>query len=62
MNRSSLIRMSEDVPSGTEIPLILENESWSFHVTPDVRHGTEPLDGAIQLHTYHLHRHALIVP
>ncbi len=34
---------------------LLENESWSFHYTPDVRYGTEPLYLAFQLHSRHLH-------
>lgn len=62
MSRTSLVRLSSEAPSGARIPLILENESWSYHYTPDVRYGTEPLYQAFQLHTFHLHRHDLTVP
>jgi hypothetical protein len=54
--RTSLILLSPKVPSGTSIPLILDNESWSFHFTPDVRYGPESLYQAFQLHSRHLHR------
>jgi hypothetical protein len=60
--RTSLIRVSEKTPSGALIPVLLDNESWSFHYTPDVRYGPEPLYQAIQLHTRHLHRHEFRVP
>jgi hypothetical protein len=60
-NRSSLIQLSSETPRGTQIPLVLENESWSYHYTPDVRYGTEPLYQAFQLHTYHLHRTVITV-
>ena len=53
-NRTSLIRLSPDAPSGTEIPAVLDCESWSFHFTPDVRYGREPLYQAFQLHKHHL--------
>jgi predicted alpha/beta superfamily hydrolase len=59
--RTSLVRLSGDASRGTRIPLLLSNESWSFHFTPDVRYGPEPLYQAFQLHTRHLHRHELIV-
>ena len=36
--------------------VLLENESWSYHFTPDVRYGKERLSQAFQLHTRHLHR------
>ena len=61
-NRSSVVRLSPNTPSGRGIPLILENESWSYHNTPDVRFGVEKLYQAFQLHTFHLHRYELIVP
>jgi hypothetical protein len=61
-NRSSVIRMASDTPSGEEIPLILENETWSYHNNPDVRFGVEKLFQAFQLHTFHLHRYELVVP
>ncbi len=60
--RTSLIRLSSGTPSGTRIPLILSNESWSFHYTPDVKYGREPLHQAFQLHSRHLHRYNLQVP
>src|SRR5205807_993446 len=46
---------------GTVIPLLLDNESWSYHYTPDVRYGKEDLYQAFQLHTHHLHRWELRV-
>ncbi len=59
MERASLVRLLSKVPARTTIPLLLENESWSFHFTPDVRYGVEKLYQAIQLHTKHLHRYEL---
>jgi hypothetical protein len=35
----------------------LDNETWSYHFTPDVRYGREPLYQAFQLHRHHLHRY-----
>ena len=60
--RTSLVRLSPETPSGTDIQVLLDNESWSFHYTPDVRYGAQPLYQAFQLHTHHLHRYELIVP
>ena len=60
--RTSLLRLSDAVPHGTEIPVLLSSESWSFHFTPDVRYGTLPLYQAFQLHTRHLHKLQLRVP
>jgi hypothetical protein len=54
--RTSVIRLSGEAPAGTVIPLILDNESWSFTFTPDVRYGALPLYQAFQLHQRHLHR------
>jgi pimeloyl-ACP methyl ester carboxylesterase len=59
--RTSVVRLSPDTPRGTVIPLILDNESWSFQWTPDVRYGVEPLYQAFQLHTHHLHRFEITV-
>lgn len=53
-NRTSLVRLSQEVPAGAEIPVILDCESWSFTFTPDVRYGKEPLYQAFQLHKHHL--------
>ena len=61
MERTSVIRLSPDTPHGTVIPLLLDNESWSYHYTPDVRYGKEDLYQAFQLHTHHLHRWELKV-
>lgn len=61
MELTSVIRLSPATPPGTEIPLILDNESWSYAFTPDVRYGKEPLYQAFQLHAYHLHRLVLRV-
>ena len=60
--RSSLIQVSQGAPPGTTISVLLENESQSFHYTPDVRYGREKLYQAFQLHTFHLHRHTIKVP
>jgi pimeloyl-ACP methyl ester carboxylesterase len=57
--RTSRIRLSRETPPGTRIELLLDNESWSFHFTPDVRYGTEKLYQAFQLHRNHLHRYEL---
>ncbi len=54
--RTSVIRLSGKTPPGTAIPLLLDNESWSFTYTPDVRYGREKLYQAFQLHSRHLHR------
>jgi hypothetical protein len=61
-NRSSVVRLDPQTPSGTRVSLILQNESWSYHNTPDVRFGAEKLYQAFQLHTFHLHRYELVVP
>jgi pimeloyl-ACP methyl ester carboxylesterase len=61
MERTSVIRLSPDTPHGTRIPLLLDNESWSFCWTPDVRFGVEKLYQARQFHTHHLHRYELVV-
>ena len=53
--RTSVIGLSPATPPGTEIPLLLDNESWSFTYTPDVRYGKERLYQAFQLHSHHLH-------
>ncbi len=52
-NRTSLMRLSQEVPAEAEIPLVLDCESWSFTFTPDVRYGKEPLYQAFQLHKHH---------
>jgi hypothetical protein len=61
-SRTSLIRLSRETPPGTKIELLLDNESWSFHFTPDVRYGKEKLYQAFQLHRNHLHRIELKTP
>ncbi|MBK9167178.1 MAG: hypothetical protein IPM24_06905 [Bryobacterales bacterium] len=53
---TSVIRLSREAPRGETIPLVLSNESWSYHYTPDVRYGVEPLYQAFQLHRRHVHR------
>ena len=60
--RTSLVRLSEKVPAGTAIPILLDNESWTFYYTPDVRYGSEKLYQAFQLHSHHLHRYEIKVP
>jgi enterochelin esterase-like enzyme len=59
--RTSVIRLAVDTPPGTRLPLLLDNESWSYTWTPDVRYGTERLYQAFQLHRHHLHRYELTV-
>jgi pimeloyl-ACP methyl ester carboxylesterase len=59
---TSVVRLAAGVPPGTESPLLLDHESWSFWYTPDVRYGKEPLYQAFQLHTQHLSRITLRVP
>jgi poly(3-hydroxybutyrate) depolymerase len=61
MERTSVIRLSPNTPHGTRIPLLLDNESWSYWWTPDVRFGVEKLYQARQFHTHHLHRYELVV-
>jgi enterochelin esterase-like enzyme len=53
-SRTSLLELSLKVPPGTEIPMLLDCESWSFHFTPDVRYGKEPLYQAFQIHKHHI--------
>jgi hypothetical protein len=53
-SRTSLVELSSDLPSGSEIPVVLDCESWSFHFTPDERFGKELLYQAFQLHKHHL--------
>lgn len=53
-SRTSLIELSSQSPPGIGIPVVLDCESWSFHFTPDVRYGKEPLYQAFQLHKHHL--------
>lgn len=53
-SRTSLLELSKNVPPGTEIPMLLDCESWSFHFTPDVRYGKEPLYQAFQIHKHHI--------
>jgi pimeloyl-ACP methyl ester carboxylesterase len=61
-DRTSVIRLSADAPVGTPARLLLDNESWSFRFTPDVRYGREPLYQAFQLHKHHLHILEIVVP
>jgi putative esterase len=48
--RTNVIELSADAPAGFRIPLLLDVESWSYHYTPDVRYGSEPLYQAYQFH------------
>jgi pimeloyl-ACP methyl ester carboxylesterase len=59
--RTSVIRLDPATPPGAQIPLLLDNESWSYTFTPDVRYGKERLYQAFQLHDRRLHRLTLIV-
>jgi len=60
--RTTLLRLSPKTPRGETLSLLLDNESWSFRYTPDVRYGAEPLYQAFQLHSRHLHSYELKVP
>jgi hypothetical protein len=60
--RTSVVRLAADAARGSKIPLLLDNESWTYHYTPDVRFGAEELYQAMQLHTHHLHRWEITVP
>ena len=59
--RTSLIRLAPNTPAGTRVLLLVDNESWSYTWTPDVRYGTERLYQAFQLHRRHLHWYALTI-
>ncbi|MBL0161077.1 MAG: hypothetical protein IPP47_28935 [Bryobacterales bacterium] len=59
---TSVVRLDVKTPPGTVIPVVLWNESWSFHFTPDVRYGAEPLYQAYQLHRGHAHKFEWKVP
>ena len=52
-NRTSLVKLSASVAPGTEIPMVLDCESWSFAFTPDVRYGKQSLYQAYQFHKHH---------
>lgn len=54
MERTSVVRLSDKPNVSGHV--LLENESWSYHFTPDVRYGEEKLYQAFQLHTRHLHK------
>jgi predicted alpha/beta superfamily hydrolase len=59
--RTSVIRLASNTPPGARISLLLDNESWSYVWTPDVRYGIERLYQAFQSHRHHLHRYELVV-
>ncbi len=42
------------MPPGTEIPAILDYESWSFDYMPDIHYGKELLYQAFQFHKHRL--------
>jgi hypothetical protein len=54
--RTSVIRLVDGAAANASVPVLLENETWSYHFTPDVRYGKEKLYQAYQLHSRHLHR------
>ena len=60
--RTSVVRLAPETPAGAAIPVVLDNESWSYHYTPDVRYGEEKLYQAFQLHARRLHRFEFRVP
>ena len=53
--RTSLIELSPATPNRVHLPILLDNESWSYHFTPDVRYGKDLLYQAFQLHRHHVH-------
>ncbi len=53
-SRASVVSLSSAPPKTDSVPVLLEFESWSFHWTPEVRYGPEPLYQAFQLHRRHL--------
>ena len=55
-SRTSVVRVANETPPGTMLSLLLDNETWSFHYTPEVRYGKERLYQAFQRHQHHLHR------
>lgn len=59
--RTSVMHLDSAAPPGAAIPLLLDNESWSFSFEPDMRYGKELLYQAFQLHAHHLHRLTLTV-
>jgi hypothetical protein len=54
--RTSVVRLTPRAAKAGSPAVLLENESWSYHFTPDVRYGKERLYQAFQLHSRHLHR------
>lgn len=60
-DHTSLFLVSPDTPAGSEIPLVLKNESYSYVWQPDYRFGAELLYQARQFHRNHLHRWTLKV-
>ena len=57
--RTSVVRLAKGLPPDARIELLLDNETWSYDFTPDVRYGKEPLYQAFQVHRHHLHRYEL---
>ena len=60
-DHTSLILISPDAAPGSEIPLVLQNESYSYVYQPDHRFGPELLYQAFQRHRKHLHYFVLKV-
>jgi hypothetical protein len=54
-NRTSVIELSPATPQGTKVNAILDCETYSFHFTPDVRYGRQPLYQPYQLHRHQLY-------
>lgn len=53
---TSVVRVKPGTPLGSEAEVVLWHESWSYHFTPDVRYGVEPLYQAFQLHRGEAHK------
>jgi len=55
---ASLMRLLREVPAGRRIPVLLENESWSFYSRRMSDTESKSSTG-FQLHTRHLHRYEI---
>jgi hypothetical protein len=54
-NRTSVIELNPATPKGTEVSAILDCETYSYTLTPDVRYGPQPLYQPYQFHRHQLY-------
>lgn len=54
-NRTSVIELNPATPKGTKVNTILDCETYSYHFTPDVRYGMQPLYQPYQFHRHQLY-------